>query len=158
MSVRREVGAGPDAGRSASSSGRIRLSPEEERVFRKVDGVRTVQAIIDATGSGEFEVCRTLFDFLNRNLVARAGRGTTPEAEVEARPTAASSVPGYAVAVLVALLAFAGLVVQWRSPFAVAGLPAPLRPAYEALVEDWARSRLMRGGRPPPAWPRTHSV
>src|SRR5512139_3548897 len=30
-------------GAAASSSGRIRLSAEEERVFRKVDGVRTVQ-------------------------------------------------------------------------------------------------------------------
>ena len=52
--------------------------PEEERVFRKVDGVRTVQAIIDGTGAGEFEVCRTLFDFLNRNLIAPAGRGSAP--------------------------------------------------------------------------------
>src|SRR5512134_920959 len=68
--------AGASAGRSpASSTGRIRLAADAERVFRKVDGVRTVQAIIDATGSGEFEVCRTLFDFLNRNLIAPSGRG-----------------------------------------------------------------------------------
>ena len=65
----------------ASATGRIRLAAEEERVFRKVDGVRTVQAIIDGTGTGEFEVCRTLFDFLNRNLIAPAGRGTAPTLE-----------------------------------------------------------------------------
>src|SRR5512135_852881 len=55
-----EVGAGAGADGSgserrtpASSTGRIRLSPEEERVFRKVDGTRTVQGIIDATGAAE---------------------------------------------------------------------------------------------------------
>ena len=79
-----EVGDGtsPEASGSgrvaATSTGRIRLAPEEERVFRRVDGVRTVQAIIDTTGSGEFEVCRTLFDFLNRNLIAPAGLAARP--------------------------------------------------------------------------------
>src|SRR5512139_2615720 len=71
-----DVGAGgapDDSGTERRQTGRIRLAPEEERVFRKVDGVRTVQAIIDGTGAGEFEVCRTLFDFLNRNLIAPAG-------------------------------------------------------------------------------------
>jgi hypothetical protein len=38
---------------AASSSSRIRLTPEEERIYRKVDGTRTVQAIIDGTGVGE---------------------------------------------------------------------------------------------------------
>src|SRR5512139_353958 len=64
------AGGGPDASgaerRSPSSAtGRIRLAADEERVFRRVDGVRTVQAIIDSTGIGEFEACRILFDFLN---------------------------------------------------------------------------------------------
>ena len=96
-----EVGAGtaPDTSVSerrvaASATGRIRLAPEEERVFRKVDGVRTVQAIIDGTGAGEFEVCRTLFDFLNRNLIAAAGRGSAPSLEDAGTASAASPVPG----------------------------------------------------------------
>ena len=73
---RRRTGpAAPRSGVAATSTGKIRLAADEERVFRRVDGVRTVQAIIDATGSGEFEVCRTLFDFLNRNLITLAGRG-----------------------------------------------------------------------------------
>ncbi|HUL75636.1 MAG TPA: DUF4388 domain-containing protein, partial [Vicinamibacteria bacterium] len=75
------AGGGPDTSVSErrgppSATGRIRLAADEERVFRKVDGVRTVQAIIDSTGAGEFEVCRALFDFLNRNLIIPAGRGT----------------------------------------------------------------------------------
>src|SRR5262245_50015001 len=61
-------------GKGAAPSNKIRLSAEEEKVFRKVDGTRTVQIIIDSTGQSDFEVCRILFDFLNRNLIAPVGR------------------------------------------------------------------------------------
>src|SRR6266446_3163881 len=67
---------------AASSTNKIRLTPEEQRIFRKVDGTRTVQGIIDATGLGEFDTCRVLFDLLNRNLVSTVGRGVTKETEV----------------------------------------------------------------------------
>jgi len=159
-----EVGAGgsPDGSgserRVASATGRIRLAPEEERVFRKVDGVRTVQAIIDGTGSGEFEVCRTLFDFLNRNLVAPAGTGTTPSLEQGGPEAAASPVPGYLVAALVVVLAVAGVAVQRRSPFAVTALPPLLRSSYEAVLDGTARSRLARLERAVEAWRATHGA
>jgi hypothetical protein len=158
-----EVGAGtgPDAStaerRVASATGRIRLAPEEERVFRKVDGVRTVQAIIDATGAGEFEVCRTLFDFLNRNLIAAAGHGA-PSPEDAATAIAASPVPGYVVSVLVVSLALAGLLVQRRSPFAVTGLPAVLHRSYAAVLDGATRSRLARLERAVEAWKATHAA
>jgi hypothetical protein len=159
-----EVGAGaaPDASlgerRVATSTGRIRLAPDEERVFRKVDGVRTVQAIIDSTGAGEFEVCRTLFDFLNRNLVAPAGTGPAPEEQEGPAEGAASSVPGYVVAALVVALAAAGLVVQRRSPFAVTGL-APLLEGTEAsLLEGLTSARLARLERAIEAWRATHGA
>jgi hypothetical protein len=155
------AGAGPDAsgaerrGAAAVATGRIRLAPEEERVFRKVDGVRTVQAIIDGTGSGEFEVCRTLFDFLNRNLVAPAGTGTTPSLEQGGPEAAASPVPGYLVAALVVVLAVAGVAVQRRSPFAVTALPPLLRGSYEAVLDGTARARLARLERGVEAWRAT---
>lgn len=159
-----EVGAGasPDASlverRVANSTGRIRLAPDEERVFRKVDGVRTVQAIIDSTGAGEFEVCRTLFDFLNRNLVAPAGTGPAPEEQEGPAEGAASPVPGYVVAALVIALAVAGLVVQRRSPFAVTGL-APLLEGTEAsLLEGLTSARLARLERAIEAWRATHGT
>jgi Domain of unknown function (DUF4388) len=160
-----EVGAGaaPDGSgevRTASSTGKIRLaSSEEERVFRKVDGVRTVQGIIDATGAGEFEVCRTLFDFLNRNLISPAGKGTNAEradaAEVEA-VAAGSPMPGYGLAGLVAALALVGLLVQHGSPFAVTGLGSLLPGTYDVLREDALRSRLMRLERALEAWRVTY--
>jgi hypothetical protein len=159
-----EVGAGtaPDTSiserRVASATGRIRLAPEEERVFRKVDGVRTVQAIIDSTGAGEFEVCRTLFDFLNRNLIATAGRGSAPSLEDAGTASAASPVPGHVVAVLVVSLALAGLVVQRRSPFAVTGLPAILHRSYAAVLDGAVRARLARLERAVEAWQATHGA
>jgi len=159
-----EVGAGgsPDGSgserRVASATGRIRLAPEEERVFRKVDGVRTVQAIIDGTGAGEFEVCRTLFDFLNRNLIGPAGSGAVPSLEERSAESATSAVPGYAVAVLVLALALAGIVVQRRSPFAVTGLRPVLDGAYAALVDGATRSRLARLERAIEAWRATHGA
>ena len=91
-----DTSAGARAG-AASSSGRIRLSPEEERVFRKVDGVRTVQAIIDGTGIAEFEACRILFDFLNRNLIGPFGRGQMDDPEEEVPVAPASAIPAFAV-------------------------------------------------------------
>ncbi len=154
-------GAGPEASGSsagrvaASSTGRIRLGAEEERVFRKVDGVRTVQGIIDATGAGEFEVCRTLFDFLNRNLIAPAGRGAAQAEEAEQQGEG-SAVPGYAVAALVSALALAGLLVQYRAPFAVTGLGRVLPGSYDVVRDGVLRSRLQRLERAIEAWRATH--
>jgi hypothetical protein len=159
-----EVGAGavPDGSlverRVATSTGRIRLAPDEERVFRKVDGVRTVQAIIDSTGAGEFEVCRTLFDFLNRNLVAPAGTGPAPEEQEGAAEGAASPMPGYVVAALVIALAAAGLLVQRRSPFAVTGLAPLLEGTQTSLLEGMTSARLARLERAIEAWRATHGA
>jgi hypothetical protein len=123
-----------------------------------VDGVRTVQAIIDGTGAGEFEVCRTLFDFLNRNLIAAAGLGSAPSLEDAGTARAASPMPGYVVSVLVVSLALAGLLVQRRSPFAVTGLPPVLQRSYTALLDGSAHSRLARLERAVQAWQATHGA
>ena len=142
-----EVGgeeAPADAKRGATS--KIRLSAEEERVFRRVDGTRTVQAIVDATGLGEFETCRTLFDLLNRSIIAPVGRGATPEAVVagagEAEP--ASPLAGWAILGLVAALLLVSVVVHRDTPFAVPGLRAQLERPYRALMGHVSRSRLER--------------
>ncbi|MFN8093023.1 MAG: DUF4388 domain-containing protein [Vicinamibacteria bacterium] len=153
-----EVGAvsGPEqsgaARRAATNTGRIRLAPDEERVFRKVDGVRTVQAIIDATGAGEFEVCRTLFDFLNRNLIAEAGRGAATVEEESVVASVASSAPAYAVAALVVLLAAGGAWFQRNAPFAVTGLRSVLPRSLSLVKDGVTRSRLARLEQAIEAW------
>jgi Domain of unknown function (DUF4388) len=128
----------------ASSSSKIRLSPDEERIYRKVDGTRTVHSVIDSTGLGEFEVCRTLFDLLNRNIIAPTGRGTTPAAEVEEPESIVSATPGYVIMAIAVVLGAAGVVAQIRSPFAVTGLPALLRTPYVEVLESVSASRLQR--------------
>jgi hypothetical protein len=143
-------------GRTGTGTARIRLGADEERVFRKVDGTRTVQAIIDATGTGEFEVCRTLFDFLNRNLIAPAGREAVARDRSADDGSEPSALPGYAVAGLVAALALAGLLVQLRAPFAVTGLPGVLAGTSDVLRDGVLRSRLARLELAVEAWRATH--
>jgi hypothetical protein len=155
------AGAGSEAGggeerAAASSTGKIRLGSDEERVFRRVDGVRTVQGIIDATGSGEFEVCRTLFDFLNRNLIAPAGRDRAEHAEEDEAFGTGSPLPGYAVTALVSALALAGILVQHRAPFAVTGLGRVLPGTYDVVRDGVLHARLWRLERALEAWRVSH--
>jgi hypothetical protein len=140
------AGMGTEAKRSAASSAsKIRLTPEEERIYRKVDGTRTVQAIIDSTGAGEFEVCRTLFDLLNRNIITPVGRGPTRDATAIGMSAAApSAAPGYVAAGLCVLLAIGGIFIRRDSPFAVMGLPPLVRPAHELMLAAASHSRLER--------------
>jgi hypothetical protein len=129
---------------AASSSGRIRLTPEEERVFHKVDGTRTVQGIIDSTGLGEFEVSRILFDLLNRNIISSAGRGVareTLEGQAEGAP---SPIAGYAVLGIVLVLSAFSLVAHLKTPFAVFSQAPLVKEPVEVLLEGVSRSRLER--------------
>jgi hypothetical protein len=140
-----DEGPPPEAKRgTAASTSKIRLTPDEERIFRKVDGTRTVQGIIDSTGIGEFETCRSLFDLLNRNLITTAGRGATQVAEAGPSDSVVSSTPGYAVAALASLIALGGIAVHSEAPFAVLGLRPALRGAYDQLLENVVRTRLER--------------
>ena len=141
-----DVLAGLSDGRrsAAGSFSKIRLGADEERIYRKVDGTRTVQGIIDATGLGEFEVCRVLFDLLNRNIISTMGRGETRESvagDIESPP---SWLPGYLTIGIVALLSLGALAVRWGAPFAVVGCPPYLSDSYHGLLLGVSRSRLDR--------------
>jgi hypothetical protein len=110
-------------GSISASTSKIRLTGEEERVYRRIDGQRTVQGIIDATGLGEFEACRTLFDLLNRNIIAPVGRGMVRDATgtaTEGLP--ASWLPGYVLVGAAVLAGLVGVAQAGREPFAVARL------------------------------------
>jgi hypothetical protein len=123
-----------------------------------VDGERTVQAIIDATGAAEFEVCRTLFDFLNRNLIAPEGRGETPALEEARAKGRGSSMPGYAVAALVVLLAVAGLLARLGSPFLVTGRPPVVEEGWALVIDGVTWSRLARLDQAIHAWEATYGT
>ena len=111
-----------------------------------------------ATGSGEFEVCRTLVRLPEPQpdrprRPRQLGRGGGRRG---ARATS-SAVPGYAVAGLVSALALAGLLVQHRAPFAVTGLDGLLPGSPTTSCKDGVlRSRLARLERAIEAWRATH--
>ena len=130
---------------AASSASKIRLTPEEERIYRKVDGTRTVQGVIDSTGGGEFEVCRILFDLLNRNIIAPVGRGPTRDSSMIGMAAAPpSAAPGYIVAALCALLAAGSVFLRLATPFAVTGFPPLLRGSYDLVLDSASQTRLDR--------------
>ena len=131
---------------AASSLSKIRLSQEEERVYRKVDGTRTVQAIVDSTGMGEFDVCKILFDLLNRNLITFAGRGMGgPSETIIGRVEApASPITGYVTLGVAAALALAGAIANWGRPFGVVTLPPLLEGSYSSMLDAVGETRLQR--------------
>ena len=131
---------------AASSLSKIRLSQEEERVYRKVDGTRTVQAIVDSTGMGEFDVCKILFDLLNRNLITFAGRGMGgPSETIIGRVEApASPITGYVTLGVAAALALAGAIANWGRPIGVVTLPPLLEGSYSSMLDAVAETRLQR--------------
>jgi hypothetical protein len=131
-------------GKTAPPSNKIRLSQDEERIFRKVDGTRTVQAIIDSTGMSDFEVCRVLFDFLNRNLISPIGRGGSAKESISGSGPArvASPAIGYILMAAAAALSLLGLLIQAGTPFGVLGFTPLLKVSH--LREGVSHARLER--------------
>jgi hypothetical protein len=129
--------------KAASASNKIRLSRDEERVFRKVDGTRTVQGIVDSSGLGEFDTCRILFDLLNRNLISTVGRGAKVT-ETSRREAVVSSTPGYLLAAAAILLALVGVSARAGAPFAVIGLSPYPQSFDDRMLENVRYTRLER--------------
>jgi len=161
-----EVTSGGDADFSGApadprkaTSNRIRLTPDEERILRKVDGLRTVQSIIDTTGAPEFDVCRTLFDLLNRNLIALAGRGDSRDLLADhSQAGPASAVPGFVLLAVALVLALLGTVARRNAPFA-APLVRPILRELMADVQDAVAAFQMRNAdRAAAAWMASHGA
>ena len=66
------VESGDDNDDHATSE--VVLNTQEAKIYKLVDGKRSITMIMEMTGLSDFDVCRTLFDFLDRNLVATAPR------------------------------------------------------------------------------------
>ena len=141
-----EVASGDDDGFGDSKkapSNKIRLSADEAKVFRRVDGQRTVQGIIDAAGLADFDACKALYDLLSRDIIAPTGRGAATK-EAGSQETAASPALGYLLMAGTLALAALGLLFQMRSPFGVATRPPLLQESLDLLLESVSRSRLER--------------
>jgi hypothetical protein len=75
--------------RDKRSAGELRISPDERDVLHMVDGVSTVQDLVDTSALAEFDVYRILFELLNRNLIEpvalRVAAGIAPREEQNLR-------------------------------------------------------------------------
>ncbi len=89
------------------------LGPRENGILAQIDGVRTVQELIDLSHFGEFETCKVLYGLLSLNLI-RAREGVAPSSAPNSASEAGAAprrLPGgareYAVIALAAVLVLA---------------------------------------------------
>ncbi len=135
---------GDDESSRGTASNKIRLTAQEEQIFRRVDGTRTVQAIIDATGLPEFDVCRALFDLVNRNLITTVGRGAQSLPQVGAVAVGPSAALGYSVVAGLCLVALVSGFLRRDSPFAITGAKSFVADFRQDLLVGVTRTRLER--------------
>lgn len=134
------LGAGESPDSPRASAGGVVLSEPEAQIFNLLDGHRSIAVIVDKTGLSDFDVSRTLFDLLERNLVEPVGHQRSEVREHE--PAAAaprSSGVGTALLVIVLAATMAGLFFSYSTPFRVPS-GAGLLPA---VAEDAARAATL---------------
>ena len=141
-----------DGRRKAAPSGswEVVLTQSEARIYSLLDGRTSLARIVESTGMSDFEVCRILFDFLDRHLVAPA----TPPHGVEEKPPTLSSAShpsppaSLGAAVLGLVLVGAGfglfLSITTRAPFRVPVLESSFWTEWETTREATSVARLRR--------------
>lgn len=132
---------------SSDPTSEVVLDPQEAKIYKLVDGKRAVATIMEMTGLSDFDVCRTLFDFIDRNLVAPAGqdqarsqRQSGPRVESEAP----SQVVGFVGVAIVVLLSAVGLLVSAGSPFRVPAFPSFFRQESATIQRSRDVARMQR--------------
>ncbi|MGC8874826.1 MAG: DUF4388 domain-containing protein [Chloroflexia bacterium] len=60
----------------------VNLTPEEWRVFARINGKDSLRVIAERTGLSEFEVCRIVYGFMSAGLVELVKEKQAPAAEV----------------------------------------------------------------------------
>jgi hypothetical protein len=121
----------------------ISLSGAEATVYALVDGALTVQEIIDRAGMGDFEVCKTLFDLLSRDLIAVLGRQKVYGVSDEPREEP-SRIPGFALLGAVVFAAVVGVAVQGGAPDSILGVGPLLKTPYVGVLRSVSRERIQR--------------
>ena len=133
---------------SNTSSSEVVLNPQENAIYKLVDGKRSVSTIMDLTGLSDFDVCRTLFDFIDRNLVspaaqeqAKSARRSGPRASVGVWP---SQIVGMAALLIVLVLSAVGLLVSFGTPFRVPAVPSFLEQESATIQRSRDLARMQR--------------
>jgi uncharacterized protein DUF4388 len=127
------------------AAGGAATSPEE-RVYRLLDGRRSVQDVIDMSDLGEFEACKSLFQLLQSDLIREiepAARVAVPQADA-----GAAEGKGRLVATALSLVLVAGAVAGIRlggtRPQLLPFSPWPEGAVVDTLRRAASRTRLAR--------------
>lgn len=137
-----EGGAG-----SAGATSEVVMGPHELAIYKLLDGSRSVATLMEMTGLSDFDVCRTLFDFIDRNLVAPAGQEQAKAAaEVGRRGPAPAPGEGTGTIALVAVLVLSvvGLVFSARTPFRVPARPSLFQAEAPAIQASRDMARMQQ--------------
>jgi len=143
---------GIEGGAEENASGptsQVVLNDQESRIYKLVDGKRSVAMIMEMTGLSDFDVCRTLFDFMDRNLVAPAGQESSRRETPVGKPTptrAPSDGLGFVALGVVVIMTAVGGVVSWGTPFRVPATPSFLEQEAVTIRESRDVVRLSRLG------------
>jgi hypothetical protein len=99
------------------------LSEMEYTVYTLLDGRRAIVDVVEMTAISDFDVSRTIFDLIERNLVEPVGhqRDEAARKKVVTAKATTSSVLGVVVLVLVLAVSAVGLVSTYSKPFRVPG-------------------------------------
>jgi hypothetical protein len=134
-------------GGSANATSEVVMGPTELSIYKLLDGSRSISTLMEMTGLSDFDVCRTLFDFIDRNLVAPAGQ---EQARTSAEPGRRGPAPapgegtGTVALVAVVALSLLGLVVSAATPFRVPGLPNLFQEEAPAIQASRDMARMQR--------------
>lgn len=147
VSLGSALNAGNPAGRSAGGQSEVVLSDIEARIYGLLDGKTSLATIVDMTGLSDFDVCRILFDFIDRRLAAPAGQQQGSRAAPAAVPAAVpQAAPGATPALAVIIVAaLAGLFLSFRgSPFRIPGLASDFAAERADLERGLSLGRMQR--------------
>jgi hypothetical protein len=141
------LGSLEGGGGNQGATSEVVMGPTELSIYKLLDGSRSVSTLMEMTGLSDFDVCRTLFDFIDRNLVAPAGQEQV-KTSAEAGRRVAAPVPGEGTGTiaLVAVLALSalGLVVSATTPFRVPTRPSLFQAEAPAIQASRDMARMQR--------------
>ncbi len=135
-------------GGSGSATSEVVMEPTELSIYKLLDGQRSISTLMEMTGLSDFDVCRTLFDFIDRNLVAPAGQEQAAKTSVEPGRRGPAPAPGegtgtIALAIVLALSAV-GLVVSAATPFRVPASASFFQAEAPAIQASRDMARMQR--------------
>ncbi len=134
-------------GGSANATSEVMMGPTELSIYKLLDGQRSISTLMEMTGLSDFDVCRTLFDFIDRNLVAPAGHEQAARS-VESGRRGPAPVPGEGTGTIalavVLVLSLVGLVVSATTPFRVPASPSLFQEEAPAIQASRDMARMQR--------------